>query len=407
MGIVDFDFVPLRGTADPYPVYDRMREAGRVLRTPFGALMVHRYDDVKHTHGDHEAFSMSGMGPGAMMGSMGGSSERREGGGMGGDEFLMAQSMISVDPPDHERLRRVVNRAFTPRSIANIEARVREITRELLAPLADGEPFDVVADFAGPLPTIVIAEMLGVPAEDANQFRMWSEAVTGTDVRGRITAETSNRYGYELRQYLSDQINLRKGEPTDDLIGRMVEANHEEVMTDAEVVAACVLLLVAGNETTMRLITNMTLALGRFPDQLERLVDDYELIGPGVEETLRYDSPVQMLFRASKEDTIIDDIEIPKGQFVLTMLAAANRDPEAFEHADVYDVGREANMHVAFGHGIHYCLGAPLARRETRIAFEELFDMAPRFKVLTDDADLDYPPSGMLRSPRSLVVQAV
>jgi cytochrome P450 len=299
-----------------------------------------------------------------------------------------------------------VNRAFTPRSIAGIETRVRELARELLAPLANGEPFDIVADFAGPLPTIVIAELLGVPSEDADQFRVWSEVVAGTDVRLRADPEASRRYGLELRRYLADQVDRRKDEPTDDLIGRMVEANQEQLMSDAEVVAACVLLLVAGNETTMRLITNMTLALGRFPEQRELLVADPELITPGVEETLRYDSPVQMLFRASKQATTIGDVEIPKGEFVLTMLAAANRDPDVFDHADQYDVTREENMHVAFGHGIHYCLGAPLARRETRVAFEELLQIAPEFEVLTPDDELDYPPTGMLRSPRSVVVQA-
>ncbi len=403
MPIIDFDFVPLQGTADPYPVYDAMREAGRVLRSPLGALMVHRYEDVRLTHGDHDAFSMAAIDPTAMAG-MG---ERAEAGaGMNGDEFMMAQTMLTTDPPDHERLRRVVNRAFTPKSIAAIELRVREVTRELLAPLADGEPFDIVADFAGPLPTIVIAELLGVPAEEASQFRVWSDAVTGTDPRSRLSNEESRRYRVELRQYLAGQVNARKGEPTDDLIGRMVEANKEQIMTDDEVVAACVLLLIAGNETTMRLISNMTLALSRHPDQLELLVDDFDRLPAGVEETLRYDSPVQMLFRASKEDAVVGDVEIPKGEFVLTMLAAANRDPDAFDHADVYDVERDENLHVAFGHGIHYCLGAPLARRETRVAFEELLQMAPQFKILTPDDELDYPPIGLLRSPRSLVVQA-
>lgn len=406
MSVVEYDFRPFgKAAADPYPIYADMRAAGRVLRSRFGMLMVHRYDDVRLTHSDHESFSMGALagmdGMDAMAGMAGPSAE-----GMGGSEFMMAQTMLTADPPDHERLRRVVNRAFTPRSIAAIEPRVRELTRELLAPLAGGEPFDLVADFAAPLPTLVIAELLGIPQEDCDQFREWSEVVTNTDVRGRANAEASKRYGAELRHYLSGQIALRKDEPTDDLIGRMVEANREQVMTDAEVVASCVLLLVAGNETTMRLITNMTLALGRHPEQLERLVADPELIPSGIEESLRYDTPVQMLFRAAKQDTTVSGVDIAAGQFVLTMLGAANRDPDAFVDPDVYDVGREDNMHVSFGHGIHYCLGAPLARRETRIAFEELLDMAPRFRVLTRDDDLEYPPSGMLRSPRSLVVQA-
>jgi cytochrome P450 len=399
-GIVDFDFSAMHEHVDPYPAYAAMREAGRVLRSPIGTLMVHRYEDVRRTHGDHDAFSLGAI-------DMGVAAARRDGhdAGPASGDFLLAETMLTTDPPDHERLRRVVNRAFTPRSIDAIESRVREIARQLLAPLADGEPFDIVADFAAPLPTIVISELLGVPSQDASQFRVWSEAVTGTNVRARLNPETSRQYGTQLRLYLSEQIERRKEAPTDDLIGRMVVANSEQIMTDAEVVAACVLLLVAGNETTMRLITNMALALGRFPGELERLIENPDLIATGVEETLRYDSPVQMLFRACKQDAIIADVEIAKGQFVLTMLGAANRDPEAFVDPDTFDIGREENTHVAFGHGIHYCLGAPLARRETRVAFEELLQMVPRFKVLTRDEDLRYPPMLMLRSPLSLVVQ--
>jgi len=399
-GIVDFEFSAMHEHVDPYPAYAAMREAGRVLRSPIGTLMVHRYEDVRRTHGDHDAFSLGAI-------DMGVAAARRDGhdAGPASGDFLLAETMLTTDPPDHERLRRVVNRAFTPRSIDAIESRVREIARQLLAPLADGEPFDIVADFAAPLPTIVISELLGVPSQDASQFRVWSEAVTGTNVRARLNPETSRQYGTQLRLYLSEQIERRKEAPTDDLIGRMVVANSEQIMTDAEVVAACVLLLVAGNETTMRLITNMALALGRFPGELERLIENPDLIATGVEETLRYDSPVQMLFRACKQDAIIADVEIAKGQFVLTMLGAANRDPEAFVDPDTFDIGREENTHVAFGHGIHYCLGAPLARRETRVAFEELLQMVPRFKVLTRDEDLRYPPMLMLRSPLSLVVQ--
>jgi cytochrome P450 len=225
-------------------------------------------------------------------------------------------------------------------------------------------------------------------------------------MRRSINSDTSARYGIELRRYLAKQIKQRKEAMTDDLIGRMVEANQDGSMSDAEVVASCVLLLIAGNETTMRLISNMTLALSRHPDQLERIIDDQELIPSAVEETLRYDSPVQMLFRATKDDVVFGDVGVGKGSFMLTMLAAANRDPEAFKEPDVYDVGRTDNLHVSFGHGIHYCLGAPLARRETRIAFEELFDVVPRFKLLTTDDELEYPAMGFLRSPRSLVIQA-
>jgi cytochrome P450 len=398
---VAFDFNPMgrRATRDPYPMYDRMREAGRILLTSYGATLVHRYDDVRQVHLDHESFSMSG-GDGPM--GQGGAEAA-----MGGADLFMARTMLTADPPDHERLRRVVNRAFTPRSIADLEPRVRDICRELLAPLKSGEAFDVVADFAAPLPTIVIAELLGIPAEDGEKFRRWTEAITGTDVRGRTDPASTQHFGRELREYLTEQIERRKSHPTDDLIGRMVEANRDEVMSDAEVVASCVLLLIAGNETTMRLITNMTLALGRHPDELERLVDDAALIPSAVEETLRYDSPVQMMFRGVKRPTSIGGVELSPGQMVLSMLGAANRDPDAFAGADRYDVGRADNLHVSFGHGIHYCLGAPLARRETKVAFEELLQDVPRFEILTADDALEYPTMLLLRSPRSLVIRAL
>lgn len=409
MTAVPFEFVPMGKSLarNPYRIYDKMRDAGRILKTSYGAMVVHRYEDVREVHLDHDRFSMGAAAGGAMAMMMQSGGGARDAGGMAGDEFMVAQTMLTVDPPDHERLRRVVNRAFTPRSIADLEPRVREICRELLAPLAKGEPFDIVADFAAPLPTIVIAELLGIPAEDGHKFRMWTEATTGTDVRGRRDAQTVASFGKELRHYLNDQIQLRKTNPTDDLIGRMVVANEEQIMSDAEVVASCVLLLIAGNETTMRLITNMTLALGRHPDQLEMLVADTELLPGAVEETLRFESPVHMLFRGVKQDTEVGGAELRKGQAVLTMLAAANRDPDAFERADAYDVTRKDNLHVAFGHGIHFCLGAPLARRETRIAFEELLAAVPRYEVVTRDEDLEYPEMVMLRSPRSLVIQPV
>ena len=402
-----FEFVPFGADVarDPYPTYERMREVGRVLTTSYGATIVHRYEDVREVHLDHERFSMGAAAGGFRTMSGGMSGGGGGGGGMGGGEFLMAQTMLTADPPDHERLRRVVNRAFTPRSIADLEPRVHDICGELLAPLAKGEPFDLVADFAAPLPTIVIAELLGIPSEDGHQFRLWTEAVTGTDVRGRTDRSRIGGYGNELRSYLNEQIQRRKSDPTDDLIGRMVAANAEQVMSDAEVVASCVLLLIAGNETTMRLITNMALTLSRHPDQLDRLLADRELLTPAVEETLRYESPVQMLFRGVKQDCEVGGTELRKGQAVLTMLAAANRDPDAFVDAETYDVGRQDNLHVAFGHGIHYCLGAPLARRETRIAFEELFDAVGRFEVVTPDEELEYPMGLMLRSPRSLVIR--
>jgi cytochrome P450 len=389
MPLVDFNFMPFGANPDPYPTYAAMRATGRVLKSPMGALLVHRYDDVREVHGDHEHYSM---------GALGGMTNANS------DGQFMAQTMLTTDPPDHERLRRVVQVAFAPRSIAQLEDAVRAITRRLLADKR-GDTFDLVSDFAGPLPTIVIAELLGVPAEDAAQFRIWSDSITGGE-NSMMQANENNRGAVAMRRYLLDQIARREAEPTDDLIGRMVVANQDGSMTAEEVAGACVLLLIAGNETTMRLITNMTLALGRFPDQQKLVSEDRSLVAAAVEETLRYDSPVQMLFRATKSPVTVGDVELRAGSFLLTMLAAANRDPEAFPEPDVFDINRTGNPHISFGHGIHFCLGAQLARMEARVAFEELLDLMPRMEIVTPDDELEYPTVAMLRSPKSLLVRA-
>jgi cytochrome P450 len=394
MPLEKFDFMPMQSVRDPYPTYAAMRDAGRVLQTPLGAVMVHRYDDVREVHGDHEHYSM-----GALAGAVGGRA-----GGEGGGGFL-AQTMLTTDPPDHERLRRGVNRAFTPRSIVQIEERVRDITRRLLASKTDGATFDIVADYAAPLPTVVIAELLGVPPEDAAQFRLWSDSITGGE-GSMMAMGGSGNAAVAMRRYLLDQIARRQDNPTDDLIGRMVEANRDGSMSNEEVAAACVLLLIAGNETTMRLITNMTLAFGRFADVQDRVIKDRSLVTAAVEETLRFDTPVQMLFRATKSPVAVGDAELRAGSIVLTMLGAANRDPVAFPDPDVFDLDRAGNPHVSFGHGIHFCLGAQLARMEARIAFEELFELVPRLEVVTPEDELEYPMVAMLRSPRSLLVRA-
>ena len=394
MPLAKFDFMPMQSVRDPYPTYAAMRDAGRVLQSPLGAIMVHRYEDVREVHGDHEHYSM-----GALAGAVG-----ARAGGEGGGGFL-AQTMLTTDPPDHERLRRVVNRAFTPRSIVQIEERVRDITRRLLASKTDGSTFDIVADYAAPLPTVVIAELLGVPPEDAAQFRLWSDSITGGE-GSMMSMGGQGNAAVAMRGYLLDQIARRQDNPTDDLIGRMVEANRDGSMSNDEVAAACVLLLIAGNETTMRLITNMTLAFGRYPDVQDRVINDRSLVTAAVEETLRYDTPVQMLFRATKSPVAIGGTELRAGSIVLTMFGAANRDPAAFPDPDMFDLDRAGNPHVSFGHGIHFCLGAQLARMEARIAFEELFELVPRIEVVTTEDELEYPIVAMLRSPRSLLVRA-
>jgi cytochrome P450 len=301
-----------------------------------------------------------------------------------------------------------VARAFTPKSIAALEPRARAVTEELFDSIRADEPFDVIDRVAYPLPVVMIAEMLGVPAEDRARFKRWSDdLVTMNDfVAAPEVLEQAERSIVELREYFLEQINRRRREPSDDLVGRLVAANEGGTLSMEELVAQCVLLLVAGNETTTRLIGNAVNTLARHPDQQERLVDDPSLIANAVEEVLRFDGVVHATIRFATSDATVGDHAVAPGTANLVVLAAAHRDPHHFADPDVFDVGRpNAAQNIGLGSGIHYCLGAALARLETRVALESLLRRAPAYRLARPDEDLTYT-SFFLRGPEHLEVLA-
>ena len=281
--------------------------------------------------------------------------------------------MLMVDPPDHTRLRGLANRAFTARRVDQMRERIQQIVDTLLAPVAGVGAMDVIADLAYPLPVIVIAELLGVPPDDRDRIRRWSDAAAifiGSNFRNIAEMHQSVA---EFRVYLHDIIAQRRATPGNDLLSAWVVASDDgERLGEEEVLAMCVLLLAAGHETTTNLIGNGVLALLRHPDQLARLCADPTLIGAAVEEVLRYDSPVQGTARIATTESVLGETAVQAGDTLVLLLGAANRDPAQFAAPDRLDIGRRENKHLSFAHGPHFCLGAALARLEGQIVLGTL-----------------------------------
>jgi len=321
------------------------------------------------------------------------------------EEETESRMMLTSDPPDHTRLRALVNRAFTPRAVESLRPRMEEIVDQQLGRAAAVGRMDVIADLASPLPVIVISEMLGIPTSDREQFTRWSHDVARSV--GNVTIEEqriATQAERNLRAYLATVVEERRREPREDLLSALVTAEQDgDKLTMDEVYSMAVLLLVAGNETTTNLIGNGLLALLRHPEQAGLLRDDPSLAASAVEELLRYDSPVQMTTRFALEDVDLGGgrvIEARKQAFLL--LGAANRDPEAFERPDDLDITRQDNHHLSFSNGIHYCLGAPLARVEAQIALPALVSRFPDMRLAT--ARIDWSDNIVLRGVRSLPV---
>ncbi|HEU5378883.1 MAG TPA: cytochrome P450 [Ktedonobacteraceae bacterium] len=287
--------------------------------------------------------------------------------------YALTRQMLFLDPPDHTRLRGLVSRAFTPRMIERLRPRIQQIVDELLMPARTRGRVEIINEFAYPLPAIVIAEMLGVPPEDRDRFTIWTDQFGQLLSGSSLTYETliSSLQGVsEFMEYFRAIISRQRNEPKENLIQAMLDAEEQgDTLSESEILGNCVLLLAAGHGTTTHLIGNGLLALLRHPEQMEHLRADSTLLPGAVAELLRYDSPVQMTSRAAKENLRIRDIEIQAGQEVLFVLGAANHDPAQFTHPDTLDVCRPENRQMAFGQGIHFCLGAPLARVEAEIAF--------------------------------------
>lgn len=287
----------------------------------------------------------------------------------------LGSMMLFKDPPAHTRMRSLVSKAFTPRAVTDMRPRTQTIAAELIERRADTGTMDVIEDFAAPLPVTVIASMLGIPPSDYPLFKRWSDDLIKI-VDGTLAAaafEQAERSAAEISGYLDETFAARRSEPRDDLVSRLVAARDEnDALSNDELFATCVLLLIAGHETTTNLIGNGLFALLRNPEQLELLRRAPELIGNALEELLRFEPPFQLTSRVAAEDTELRGKAVRQGQEVVLGLAAANRDPERFADPDRLDITRTDVQHLAFGHGLHFCLGAALARIEGQVALEAL-----------------------------------
>jgi len=290
---------------------------------------------------------------------------------------LSSQWMVFRDPPDHTRLRILINKAFTPNTVEKMRSRIQDIALELIENARPAGKMDLIEEYAFLLPATVIAEILGVPAKYRQKFREWS-AVIASAIDVRQTTEVTVRASQvtqEITEFLKSLVEERRHRPQDDMISALIDAEQNgDRLSEGEIIATCLLLIVAGHETTMNLIGSGMYALLRNPDQLEKLRQNPTLSTSAIEELLRYDSPVQMTFRYAMEDLEIDGHRIHQGEMVGFILGAANRDPEQFPDPDRLDIMRVNNHQAAFGVGIHYCVGAPLARLEGQIAISTLLE---------------------------------
>ncbi|HXK26523.1 MAG TPA: cytochrome P450 [Myxococcota bacterium] len=416
MTAISFDLFHEAQRQDPYPAYAELRRHSPVTQLVNGSFALARYADVSHVLRHPELFSSTAMlsaTSGGLASALGNAARDPSEAARIAEllkslpitlaEQLSSRSLIAVDPPVHGPMRSLVNRGFTPRRIADLETRVRAIARAALADL-DGKPdFDMVSQFFVPLPVTVIAELLGVEAERSSDFKRWSDcavAVAGGGA-GALGPVQILEGMAGLSRYIIGIVEQRRRRPGNDLISLLIRAEDgAAALTPVEVVMFTLLLLVAGNETTTNLLGNALLALMAHPDELARVRRDPSRIPALVEEALRYDSPIQFLFREAREDVELGGVKIPAGATVMPLLGSANRDEAQFPNADRFDPSRNTQGHLAFGLGIHFCLGASLARLEARIALEELL---PRFSAYErTDPRVQYVDSYIVRGPKRL-----
>jgi cytochrome P450 len=318
----------------------------------------------------------------------------------------LSRNMLDTDPPDHTRLRALVSKAFTPRLIERMRGRVQEIADALLAAVEDKGEMDLIDDYAFPLPITVIAELLGVPVEDRDKFREWSDAAVSGNATQEYVEKVLTPHMQAFTDYLRAMFEEKRKNPKDDLISALVQAEEAgDKLSEDELLGMVFLLLIAGHETTVNLIGNGMLALLQHPDQLQKLRNDPSLIKPAVEELLRYDGPVETSTeRFAREDVAIGGTVIPKGEMMMVVIAAADHDPERFPEPDTLDITREDNKHLAFGKGIHFCLGAPLARMEGQIAINTLLRRMPSLRLKNPPDSLAWRPGLVLRGLKGLPV---
>lgn len=361
---------------DPYPLYARARRECPVYAHPgLPIVSVFRYDDTQAILRDPGAWSSRFPPPPGI-----------------DPKDVPESSMLGQDPPEHTRLRSLVSQAFTPRMIRQLEPRMREIAAELIDAAVEKGEVDFVEALTYPLPVIVIAEIIGVPAEDRARFKLWSDRAVASLGSGLFAPPSPERMAElgqlfsQMGDYFGALAEERRRTPREDLLTGLVQASYEgSKLTHEEMIRMLVLLLVAGNETTTTLIGNSVLELLDHPDQLARLRAEPDLLPLAVDEVMRFSSPVQLDPRVAVRDVEVRGVPVRQGQIVVSWIGSANRDEEVFPAADRFDVGREENHHIGFGFGPHYCLGASLARLETQVALSTLLAKTRSFERTTSE----------------------
>jgi cytochrome P450 len=397
-GEVEYD--PFSSIADPYPAYRTLLEASSPLPGPFPSMwVVAGWEQVRRVLADR-SFSADRR-RSTLFQSM---PTEVPDPNLAEKLTLFDRILLTLDPPDHTRLRRLVSHAFTPRVVESLQPRIRAMAEELCEQMTDR--VDLIATYAYPLPVMVIAELLGLPKEDRDRLKRWSDDVALL-LDPFPSQEALQRFEVsigEFRAYLDAVFDERRRRPGPDLISGLVAARDgDDALDDEELFALVVLLIAAGHETTTNLIGNAVIALTRHPDQRQLVLHQPEVWPNAVEELLRFDSPVQRTSRVATRSGRLGDVLLQPGDLVVLVLGAANHDPRVFERPEELRLTRpNASQHLSFGHGIHHCLGAPLARLEGRVALEALYRRFPRLEADVDG--LDWKPSIVLRGVEKLTV---
>ncbi|GIO14440.1 putative cytochrome P450 YjiB [Cohnella xylanilytica] len=377
---------------DPYPWYVELRSKEGISRHEQLGWLIARYDEVRQVMADHHTFS-SAIFEGFS------------------SELGLNNQLSSMDPPRHTQLRSLAQHAFTPKAVAALEPRIREMASRLIDAALRKGSFDFVDDIAIPLPVNVIAEMLGISEVDRLKFKHWSDTIVAASLRllHGNTDELPEHVAAirEMKHYFREQIMERRKDPKEDLISRLAIAEIDgQQLSDVEAVEFCVLLMVAGNETTTHLLGNAVRTFLEFPDQWRLLCERKELIPQAIEEVLRFRSSVQMMNRVVRADTEFRGQSLKAGEFVTVILGSANRDESKFEQADRFDITRQLTGQLAFGHGVHHCMGMPLARMEARIVFEALSERMPIFHI-TEGKTMEPLPTFVVHGLKKLPITAM
>ncbi|HEX8771479.1 MAG TPA: cytochrome P450 [Acidimicrobiales bacterium] len=390
------DPFPAEYRADPYPLYDWIRQNDPVHRAPDGNWVLVRYEDASAVLRDPR-FSTNPSWLGEETKAQVSASPIRTVG---------TRLMMFLDPPDHTRLRSLVSQAFTPKVVEGLRPRIQQIVDELLDGVAANGEMDVLADLAYPLPTVVICELLGVPVADRELFKEWS-ADASRLLDGYLEPEAETKglaAAMQLAGYFTDLIDKRRADPRHDLLSALIAAEEGgQRLTHEELLTTSTLLLLAGFETTMNLVGNGVLALLQHPGELARWRADPSLDRTAIEELLRWEGPVHVTARIATTDTEVGGQQIKAGEQLAVVLAAANRDPEVFTEPNQLDVGRRENRHLAFAAGAHFCLGASLARHESRAAIGSLVKRFPDLELITDP--VEYRDHFVIRGVKELKVR--